>query len=71
MRQYVDSCLTYEILLQDSGLAPKPSDDWITFEPREGDYAHVDENDLDYVFHDGQWTETEKEKENYGYDQLG
>ena len=52
---YVDSCRTYEILLQDSGLAPKPTDTWNVFTPTEGDIAHVDENDTDYRFNGTEW----------------
>ena len=60
---YVDSCLTYQILLQDSGLAPAPElkdqegnvIPWNVFEPHEGDIAHVDEDDKDYVFQNGEW----------------
>ena len=60
---YVDSCLTLQILLWDSGLEPAPErvDEegnpipWNTFVPKEGDVAHVDENDTDYCFIGGEW----------------
>lgn len=65
-RVYVDSCLTLEILKQDSGLLPKPREDWNTFVPQEGDYAHVDENDSDYVFHNGDWVLVVEENKEEG-----
>lgn len=55
MNEYVDSCLTLEILKQDSGLLPKPREDWNTFEPHEGDIAHVDEDNRDYRFDGTDW----------------
>jgi len=58
-RTYVDSARTLEILKQDSGLLPKPSENWNTFEPKEGDYAHVDEGNQDYQFVNGGWVEVE------------
>ena len=61
MMGYVDSCRTYEILLQDSGLAPKPCEDWNTFTPREGCVAHVDEDDSDYRFDGNGWVKIAKE----------
>lgn len=61
MRNYVDSCRTLEILKQDSGLLPKPREDWNVFEPAEGDIAHVDEGDRDYVFRDGAWEPLDEE----------
>ena len=60
---YVDSCRTYEILLQDSGLLPKPQEDWNVFEPKEGDMAHVDEDDSDYCFDGEKWVKVEEECE--------
>lgn len=61
MINYVDSCLTLEILKQDSGLLPKPKPDWNTFVPVEGDIAHVDEDDSDYVFNGTEWVKREEE----------
>ena len=52
-KEYVDVCLTYEILLQDSGLSPKPREDWNTFEPKEGDLALA--NNEEYIFRGGLW----------------
>lgn len=62
MKEYIDSCLTYEILLQDSGLLPKPREDWNVFEPKKGDIAHVDEDDSDYEFDGKEWAKIEKEE---------
>lgn len=57
---YIDSCRTYEILLQDSGLLPKPKEDWNTFIPKEGMVAHVDENNSDYLFDGTTWIKLEE-----------
>lgn len=62
MREYVDSCLTFQILLQDSGLAPKPNEDWNVFVPQQGDVAHVDEDDSDYEFDGTEWKKLEDPK---------
>lgn len=59
MRDYIDSCRTYEILLQDSGLLPKPKDDWNTFIPEKGMIAHVDEDNSDYEFNGTEWVKTD------------
>ena len=64
MNKYVDSCLTYEILLQDSGLLPRPREDWNTFVPTEGMLAHVDEDDSDYRFDGEKWVKIMEENEN-------
>jgi len=61
MRQYIDSCRTLEILKQDSGLLPKPKPTWNVFTPKEGDIAHVDENNSDYIFKSGEWKLMEEE----------
>lgn len=55
MHNYIDSCRTLEILKQDSGLLPKPREDWNTFVPTKGDVAHVDEDDSDYGFDGEKW----------------
>lgn len=62
-KEYVDSCRTFEILLQDSGLLPKPKEDWNVFEPKEGDIAHVDEDVSDYRFDGSEWIKTEEDDE--------
>lgn len=59
MFKYKDSCRTYEILLQDSGLAPKPSEDWNTFVPQVGDIAHVDDEESDYGWDGEKWVRNE------------
>lgn len=64
MNEYIDSCLTYEILLQDSGLLPKPCEDWNTFVPEAGMLAHVDEDDSDYIFDGAAWVKLTEENEN-------
>lgn len=63
MRNYVDSCRTYEILLQDSGVLPRPNEEWNVFEPKIGDIAHVDENEKDYVWDGIKWVEYMEEVE--------
>lgn len=62
MKDYVDSCLTLKILKQDSGLLPKPKDDWNTFIPKKGDIAHVDEDNSDYEFNGSEWIKLEVEE---------
>ena len=60
MKNYVDSCITYKVLLMDSGIDPKPNEEWKTFAPKKGDVAHVDEDDSDYVFDGNNWVRIEK-----------
>ena len=62
MRTYVDSCRTYEILLQDSGLLAKPTETWNVFVPEKGMIAHVDD-DGDYQFDGTQWVKMLDEEE--------
>lgn len=59
MVNYVDSCKTLDILKQDSGLLPKPKENWNTFVPNLGDIAHVDENNSDYEFNGSEWVRKE------------
>ena len=59
--KYVDSCRTYTILLQDSGMLPKPRENWNTFMPQEKDVAFVDETRKEYVFYNNQWVELTEE----------
>lgn len=56
--KYVDICLTYEILLQDSGLLPKPKTNWNTFVPKVNDLALVE--DKEYIFNGTTWVETDE-----------
>ena len=58
----VDSARTLEILKQDSGLLPKPKEDWNTFEPQENDVAYVSEEEKYYVFKNGNWEVKEDEE---------
>ena len=58
---YVDSCRTYTILLQDSGLLPKPTPTWNTFVPVKGMIAHVDEDDSNYEFDGSKWVKMVEE----------
>ena len=64
MNNFVDSCLTLEILKQDSGLLPKPNESWNTFVPAIGDIAHVDEDNSDYQFDGKDWIKLDGNKEN-------
>ena len=61
---YVDVCRTLEILKQDSGLLPKPTESWNTFDPKEGDYAYVCDIESVFMFIDGEWVLQEEEEEN-------
>jgi hypothetical protein len=59
MKKYVDSCRTLEILKQDSGLLPKPTEAWNTFEPQIGDLAYVSETNSEYEFNGVDWIKKE------------
>lgn len=59
MNKYVDSCRTLEILKQDSGLLPKPKENWNTFVPKEDDLALA--NGKEYIFKGGEWVENKDE----------
>ena len=65
MKKYVDSCRTYEILLQDSGLLPKPTESWIVFVPEAGMLAHVDDDGSDYEFDGTSWIKVESQDQHY------
>ena len=58
--EYVDSCITLEVLNQDSGLLPPPREGWHTFAPEKGDIAHVDEENADYEFNGSEWVKIEE-----------
>ena len=55
MKNYVDCCRTLEILKQDSGLLPKPTESWNTFTPHIGDIAFVGEDKSEYEFNGTEW----------------
>lgn len=55
MKNYIDCCRTLEILKQDSGLLPKPNENWKTFTPQIGNVARVDEDNSDYEFNGTEW----------------
>ena len=59
MKKYVDSCRTLEILKQDSGLLPKPTESWNTFEPQIGDLAYISEEKAEYEFDGADWIKKE------------
>ena len=44
----IDVFTSYDILLTDSGLIPKPHPNWNTFIPKSGDVVYVEE--VKYVF---------------------
>lgn len=67
MKKYIDSCRTYEILLQDSGLLPKPTETWKTFVPEVGMLAYVDENESEYMFDGTNWIKVENQEEYNDY----
>ena len=70
MIEYIDSCLTLEILKQDSGLLPKPKPNWNTFIPQKGMIAHVDQDDSDYVFDGLDWVIYVPEKKHKRKEEL-
>ena len=63
MLEYVDSCRTLEILKQDSGLLPKPREDWNVFVPKKGDVARVDADNCAYGFNGTEWIRCEIDHE--------
>lgn len=54
----VDTCASYDILLADSGLIPKPHPNWKIFTPKLGDVAYVEE--VKYVFDGASWVASEE-----------
>jgi hypothetical protein len=54
MEKVVDYAYSLEYLKMDSGLLPKPNDQWNTFVPKKGDVAYVLEDR--YVFDGVDWT---------------
>lgn len=62
MRKYVDYASTLEVLKMDSGLLPKPNPSWNVFVPKEGDFAHVDEDNKDYEFNGSEWVVAKEEE---------
>lgn len=61
-KKYVDYAKTLKILRQDSGLLPKPRENWNTFIPYEGDYAIA--NGIEYRFDGTDWEEVVEEETN-------
>lgn len=61
MIKLIDSCLTLDILKQDSGLLPKPKENWNTFEPQVGMIAYVDKDEAFYQFDGTDWVQVDIE----------
>lgn len=59
MKKYIDLCKTLEILRQDSGLLPKPTETWKTFTPQLGDIAYVNADNSEYEFNGSDWIKKE------------
>lgn len=59
MKKYIDICKTLQILKQDSGLFPKPTESWNTFEPQLGDLAYISEEKAEYEFDGTDWIKKE------------
>ena len=57
MKEYKHSCSTMEVLLWESEQAPKPAQHLITMPAREGDLAWVSDEEKEYIFQKGVWTE--------------
>ena len=62
VKKYIDVCSTYEILLQDSGLAPKPQENWNTFTPETDMLAYVITSRKTYKFNGESWVEFKEER---------
>ena len=57
MKKYKYNVSTYEVLLWESELAPKPAEHLITVPAQEDDLAWVSDEDKEYVFKEGSWVE--------------
>lgn len=57
MKKYKYNVSTYEVLLWESELTPKPEEHLITMPAQEGDLAYVSDNRKEYVFKNGNWVE--------------
>lgn len=57
MKNYKYNVSTYEVLLWESELTPKPEKHLITMPAQEGDLAYVSDNRKEYVFKNGNWVE--------------
>ena len=57
MKNYKYNCSTYEVLLWESEITPKPEEHLITMPAQEGDIAWVSDEDKEYIFKEGSWIE--------------
>lgn len=55
MKKYKYSVSTFEVLLWESELTPKPEEHLITTPAQEDDLAYVSDTKKEYVFKNGQW----------------
>ncbi len=68
MKKYKHNVSTYEVLLWESELTPKPEEHLITMPAQEGDLAWVSDEGKEYVFKEGVWIEYEDIPEKYRQD---
>lgn len=57
MKKYKYNVSTYEVLLWESELTPKPEEHLITMPAQEGDIAWISDEDKEYKFINGAWQE--------------
>ena len=57
MKEYKHSCSTIEVLLWESEQTTKPYEYLITFPAQEGDLAWISNEEKEYIFTNGVWTE--------------
>jgi len=57
MKKYKYNVSTYDVLLWESELTPKPEEHLITVTPEEDDLAYVSDTRKEYVFKNGNWVE--------------
>lgn len=63
MKNYKHSVSTMEVLLWESEQAPKPAKHLITMPAQEGDLAQVNDEQKEYKFTGGVWTEVVEDAE--------
>lgn len=57
MKKYKYNVSTYDVLLWESELTPKPEEHLITIKPNEDDLAYVSDIRKEYIFKNGDWVE--------------
>lgn len=69
IKKYKHICSTFDVLLWESELEPKPYEHLITFPAVEGDLAKAE--DKEYIFQNGAWRELESEESQQAHGYRG